>query len=93
MWLVACLHSFSLLIPFQIVPAVLSKIYVFAGIIPANPRDPIARAASCVIVNDKLVSDVLSEEGTDVQELFSNLELGVRYVPFVHTRSLSDFVV
>jgi hypothetical protein len=29
----------------QIVPAVLSKIYVFVGIIPANPRDPIARAA------------------------------------------------
>lgn len=65
---------------FQIVPAVLSKVYVFAGIIPANPCDPIARAASCIIVNDQLVSDVLNEEGTDVQVLFSNLELGVRYV-------------
>lgn len=27
---------------FQIVPATLSKIYIFAGVIPANPHDPIA---------------------------------------------------
>jgi len=60
------------------VPAVLSKIYVFAGIIPANPRDPMARSASGLIVNDPLVSKILSEEGADLQLLFSDLELGIR---------------
>ena len=68
----------------QIIPATLSKIYVFAGIIPANPRDPIARAASGLIVNDPLVNAVLSEEGTDIPVLFSNLELGVRYIYSFH---------
>jgi hypothetical protein len=80
MWSVFYFPSLSLLIslPSQIIPAVLSKIYVFAGIIPANPRDPIARAAGGMIVNDLLVSEVLSAEGADLQMLFSNLELGVR---------------
>ena len=68
----------------QIVPAVLSKIYVFAGIIPANPRDPIARAAGGFITNDPLVSAVLHAEGADLPILFSNLELGVRYVVPCH---------
>jgi hypothetical protein len=80
MWSVFYFPSLSLLIslPSQIIPAVLSKIYVFAGIIPANPHDPIARAAGGMIVNNPLVSEVLSAEGADLQMLFSNLELGVR---------------
>ena len=69
---------------FQIIPATLSKIYVFAGIIPANPCDPIAQAASSLIVNDLLVNAVLCEEGMDVQVLFSNLELGVWYIYSFH---------
>lgn len=56
----------------------MSKIYVFVGIIPANPRDPVVRAASGMIFNDPLVSEVLNAEGADLQLLFNNLELGVR---------------
>jgi hypothetical protein len=80
MWSVFYFPLLSLLIslPSQIIPAVLSKIYVFAGIIPANPCDPIACAAGGMIVNDLLVSEVLSAKGADLQVLFSNLELGVR---------------
>ena len=75
-----CSISFTLQIrlPPQIVPAVLSQIYVVVGIIPANPRDPTARAASGFIVNDKIVSDALSAEGADLAELLSDLELGIR---------------
>ena len=62
------------------IPAVLSKIYVFAAIIPANPSDRLARAAGGFITNDKIVTDVLKEENADLPVLFSNLELGVRYV-------------
>ena len=62
----------------QILPVVFSKIYVFAGIIPANPCDPVARAASGLIFNDPLVSDVLNAEGNDFRLLFNNLELGIR---------------
>jgi len=64
----------------QIVPASLSKIYVFAGIIPANPRDPIVRASGGFIVNDALVSVALNDRGVDLPILFNNLELGVRFV-------------
>jgi hypothetical protein len=64
----------------QIVPAVLSKIYVFVGIIPANPRDPIARAAGGFITNDPLVTEVLNDQSVDLPIVFNNLELGVRCV-------------
>ena len=64
----------------QVVPAALSKIYVFACIIPANPRDQIVHASGGFIVNDPLVSGVLSEQGVDLPILLNNLELGVRFV-------------
>ena len=64
----------------QIVPASLSKIYVFASIIPANPRDPIVCASGGFIVNDTLVSAALNNQGVDLLILFNNLELGVRFV-------------
>ena len=66
------------MLPSQILPVVFSKIYVFAGIIPANPCDPVARAASGLIFNDPLVSEVLNAEGDDFRLLFNNLELGIR---------------
>ena len=61
-------------------PAVASQIYIFAGIIPANPHNPITRGAGTIIYNDLLVADVLREEARDVQELYSHMELGVQYV-------------
>ena len=68
----------------------MSKIYVLAAIIPANPRDPIARAAGSIIFNDPLVSEVFSAEGADTTLLFNNLELGVRYVFSFHAHPKYD---
>lgn len=42
------------------------------------------RGAGSIIVNDQLVTRVLDEEGTDLAVLYSNLELGVRYVSSFH---------
>lgn len=62
----------------QILPAALSKIYVFAGIIPANPCDPVARAASCLIANDPVVDEAFAAQGIESRLLLNDLELGIR---------------
>ena len=75
-----CSISFALQIrlPPQMVPAVLSKIYVFAGIIPANPHDSTARGACGLIVNDTVITEALKAEGADLSLLISDLEIGIR---------------